>query len=278
MSTLSHTRAPGASRRWRPTPAVTAAIGAHLVGVAALPFEPLAWPWIAGFLASQHAAFFAAGFFPRSRLVGANISRLPEAACARNEIALTFDDGPDPTGTPELLELLARSNVKATFFCVGARVAQYPDIARAIVQQGHAIENHSMRHSETFAFMGPGRAALELERAQATIHDVIGLRPRFFRAPFGVRSPLLDPALHRVGLSYVSWTRRGLDTIDDNALRVSYRLTCGLAAGDILMLHDGVATRRGRIRRPMMQEVLARVFDAADSAGLKFATLSASMA
>jgi peptidoglycan/xylan/chitin deacetylase (PgdA/CDA1 family) len=96
--------------------------------------------------------------------------------------------------------------------------------------------------------------------------------PRFFRAPFGTRSPLLDPALARLGLSLVSWTRRGYDTVDGDAARVLRRLVSGLAAGDVLLLHDGVTVREHRAE-PTVLAVLPWLLDELAARGLKAVSL-----
>jgi peptidoglycan/xylan/chitin deacetylase (PgdA/CDA1 family) len=217
---------------------------------------------VAAALVANHLVLFGASLVPRSRLLGDNLTRLPEAACARGEVALTFDDGPDPETTPRVLDALDAAGAKASFFCVGECAAAYPALAREIVRRGHAVENHTQRHSTHFGWYGLARFKRELGTAQATLADVTGVAPAFFRAPFGMRNPLLDPALAAVGLRYVSWTRRGYDTVDAHAPRVLARLTRDLAAGDVLVLHDGVATgarHRGIGALGVLPALLARM-------------------
>lgn len=247
-STLSHSAnavSPATSLRqiWWPTPALGATALLHAGGTAALIYDPLAWPWIGGGLLANHALLTAAGFAPRSGMLGPNLARLPTAAAARGEVALTFDDGPDPEVTPRVLDLLDTADMKASFFLVGERAERYPVLAREIVRRGHCVENHSFRHSPWFAFCGVGKARREIDRAQRAIADATGFLPVYFRAPFGIRSPLLEPALAAYGLRYVSWTRRGFDTVDRDAAKVFDRLARGLAAGDVLLLHDGAVSR-----------------------------------
>jgi peptidoglycan/xylan/chitin deacetylase (PgdA/CDA1 family) len=245
-STLAPAALPRAAflrRTWWPTPALGATALLHAAGTAALIYEPLAWPWIGGGLLANHAVLTIAGFAPRSALIGPNIARLPRAAAVRREVALTFDDGPDPEITPRVLDLLDAAGMKASFFLIGERAARHPRLAREIVDRGHAVENHSHRHAACFAFYGIGKALRDIDQAQHAIADAAGSAPLYFRAPFGIRSPLLEPALAGVGLRYVSWTRRGLDTVDRNANKVLDRLARGLAAGDVLLLHDGVVSR-----------------------------------
>lgn len=229
----------GVSRHWRPAPALTATAALHLGGALALAGSPLAWPWVAAVLAANHGLLLAASLSPRSQMIGPNRARLPESAARRREVALTFDDGPDPQLTPRVLDLLDEHGATASFFCIGERAAAHRGLAREIVARGHSVESHGQRHSPAFASYGPWRLMRDLEAAQRVLSELCGSAPIFFRAPFGTRNPMLDPTLTRLGLSYVSWTRRGFDRVDRRAARVLRRLTKGLAAGDVLLLHDG---------------------------------------
>jgi peptidoglycan/xylan/chitin deacetylase (PgdA/CDA1 family) len=167
-----------------------------------------------------------------------------------------------------VLDLLEACGARATFFCIAELAACHPRLCREIVARGHGLENHSHRHSHGFACNGLGGFRRDLAAAQATIVEASGRQPRFFRTPAGLRNPLLDPVLHELGLRLVTWTRRGFDTrLDDPAL-VSSLLTRGIAAGDILLLHDGNSARTAA-GRPVVLEVLPRVLDAVQSLNLK---------
>lgn len=228
-------RASESSRGWRPTPFVCFAALLLVVAAAAVAWRPALWPWALGAIAAHVLLVGAAVFRPRGQLLGPNLTRLPAAP---GIVSLTFDDGPHPELTPRVLDLLDRHGAKASFFCVAERAAAHPDLVREIVRRGHGVENHSLRHSHAFALYGLFRLRRDVESAQAILGGVAGKRPAFFRAPAGLRNPLLDPVLARCGLRYVSWTRRGLDGIDGDPARVLRRLVAGLAAGDILLLHD----------------------------------------
>ena len=259
---------------WIPTPAVRLSMLLHAAAAVTVAMQPPLWPWALGAVAANHLLLTVAVFWPRGRVLGANLVRLPAAAVARNEVSLTFDDGPDPEVTPRVLDLLDRHQAKASFFCVGEKAAAYPDIVKEIARRGHGVENHSHRHSPAFACYGPWRLKREVETAQATIAGITGWDPEFFRAPAGFRSPLLDPVLARSGLRYVSWTRRGFDTVDGDARRVAARLARGLAAGDILLLHDR-AYRRTSGGEPILLAVLTSLLERIAAAGLKSVSLSA---
>lgn len=228
----------GPARPWRPGIAVRLTFLFHLAAVIALLARPTWWPWVVAALVANHLALALIGMWPRSRLLGDNMLRLPDAAARRGEIAVTFDDGPHPEVTPKVLDILDRYGAKASFFCVGEKAAAHPDIVREIVRRGHTIENHSMRHSVFFGFFGPAALRGDIGAAQSVLGGIAGRPPQFFRAPMGIRSPLLDPVMARLGLHYVSWTRRGFDTIARDPAVVLERLSDDLAAGDILLLHD----------------------------------------
>jgi peptidoglycan/xylan/chitin deacetylase (PgdA/CDA1 family) len=262
-----------APARWPLPPFVTASVGLHAAaGLGAL-LLPEALLWATGAVLLNHATLTAAGLWPRSALLGPNLRRLPAAATARHQVAITIDDGPDPEVTPAVLDLLAELGVRASFFCIAEQARAHPALLRRIVAAGHCVQNHSNHHPHHFSLMGPAAMAREIGDAQALLSDLTGSRPHCFRAPAGLRNPLLDPLLHRLGLHLVSWTRRGFDTREANPQRVLQRLTRGLAAGDILLLHDGHA-RRTRHGRPVLLEVLPPLLAQMRQAGLQPVTLA----
>jgi peptidoglycan/xylan/chitin deacetylase (PgdA/CDA1 family) len=258
---------------WKPAPALKASValhGAAALGTLAL---PAAWPWALGALAANHAVLTVAGLLPRSSLLGPNLTRLPQAAAARNEIALTIDDGPDPDVTPRVLDLLDAAGVKASFFCIGWRARENPALCRAIVERGHRVENHSDAHSWAFSAFGPGRMQADIAASQATLSDITGQAPRFFRPTAGLRNPFLDPVLAALDLRLAAWTRRGYDTREGRPEIVLGRLTRGLGAGDILLLHDGHAARTAE-DQPVILAVLPPLLRTLAEQKLKPVTLA----
>ncbi|HEY8360058.1 MAG TPA: polysaccharide deacetylase family protein [Ramlibacter sp.] len=269
MSTLE--LIPGA--RWRPSPFVLGSMALHVLAVAAFVAEPQWWPQLLLLLVADHLVLTLCGLLPRSDWLGPNLTRLPPAAAARSEVAITIDDGPDPLVTPAVLDLLDRRGAKATFFCIGERAARHPALCREIVRRGHEIGNHSQHHRHFFSFMGPARLRLELRQAQETLAAITGRRPRFFRAPAGLRNPLLDPVLPGLGLRLASWTRRGFDTRTADPQVLLDRLARNLAGGDVLLLHDGNCTRTAT-GEPVVLPVLERLLDLFEARGLRAVTLS----
>ncbi|SRR5258708_3292423 len=244
----------------------------HCAAVAGVAIEPEAWPWAFVVIALNHVFLGAMGLWPRSSMLGPNLTRLPDTAAARGEIALTFDDGPDPEVTPRVLDLLEARGARATFFCIAENALRHPELCREIARRGHAVENHSRGHRATFPMLGMGGIRREISAAQAALGELAGRPPRFFRPPAGLRNPLLDPVLHDLGLRLVTWTRRGFDTRNGDAELVASCLTAGLAAGDILLLHDGHSART-HAGVPVVLEVLPRVLDSAQSLGVRPVTL-----
>nr|WP_298686541.1 polysaccharide deacetylase family protein [uncultured Dongia sp.] len=263
-------RAPGG---WTPTLFIRGTLALHTLGLLMLALEPALWPWVLGGLAANHVVIGVVVPFPRNALIGANITRLPPDAVARNEIALTFDDGPDPAVTPHVLDLLDAHAMRATFFCIAQNALAHPELVREIVRRGHHVENHSHGHSVGFSLYGYARLSREIDTAQVALYSIANRAPRFFRAPAGIRSPWLDPILQRRGLRYISWTRRGFDAVECDPQRVLLRLTRNLAGGDVLLLHDG-GTAQTRDGRPVVLEVLPALLGYMRRCGLKSVTLS----
>lgn len=264
------------SRRWNPSPALKASAVLHGAAALGTVLLPAAWPWALGAVAANHAALTAAGLWPRSQLLGSNWVRLPEASQARREVAITIDDGPDPEVTPRVLDLLDAAGAQATFFCIGRRARAAPALCREIVARGHRVENHGDAHSNAFSVFGPARMRADIAAAQATLTDLSGQAPLFFRATAGLRNPLLEPVLAGLDLQLAAWTRRPFDTRTGDPNRVLQRLTRGLGAGDILLMHDGHAARTPQ-GEAVILAILPPLLRAIREAGLKPVTLQGAL-
>ena len=228
---------------WIPTPFIKLSLAIHALVVISLLFATAYWPWALAALLVNQVILTGAGLLPRATLLGPNLSRLPATAIERREVALTIDDGPDPEVTPHVLDLLDAAGAKASFFCIGRYAEQYPALCREIVARGHSIENHGDSHSWFFATFGSRRMQADIVAAQQKLAQITGRPPLFFRPTAGLRNPLLDRVLSRLGLKLASWTRRPFDTVDGDAQLIYQRLVANLAPGDILLLHDGHAAR-----------------------------------
>ncbi len=276
--------------RWHPPAAIRVSIGLHVIAALAAVMAATGWiadgaeaPWTSAVLAAaigtivaNHLVLTAAGLCPRCSLIGRNITRIPIRQGETAVVAITVDDGPDPEVTPAVLDLLRAHGAHASFFLVAERAERHPDLVARIVAEGHSVENHTHAHSHAFSFSGTARLSREIARAQASLARLAGEPPRFFRAPAGLRNPLLAPVLCRLGLPLTSWTRRGFDTVTADPDRVLRRLAGErgrlLAAGDILLLHDGNAAR-ARDGTPVILSVLPRLLVACRERGLQPASL-----
>jgi peptidoglycan/xylan/chitin deacetylase (PgdA/CDA1 family) len=251
----------------RSSPLLLGLAALHGVALAATIWRPAQWvAWILA-LAVLHLLVLLLVLQPRNPLFGPNLTRLPVAALQRREVAITFDDGPDAQVTLQVLDILDQFQAKASFFVVGNKLREYPQIARQIVARGHSLENHTASHALLFALFGVRGMQREIQSLQAEIEQIGGKAPRFFRPPAGFHSPLLVPLLGLLGLRLATWTRRGFDTRDRSPERVLGRLTRGLAAGDILLLHDGNSATDRQGARVVLQ-VLPRLLQEFVSRGL----------
>jgi peptidoglycan/xylan/chitin deacetylase (PgdA/CDA1 family) len=212
------------------------AIAAALVG--AWVCGPLRW-WLLGVLGALYltlvglgVAFIQLNFFTRA------VCRGPQGL---KRVALTFDDGPDPETTLQVLAVLDHYGVKAAFFCIGEKVGQYPETMRHLTAQGHLAGNHTYRHAwRTNFFWGP-RLEREIREAQVVIQAVSDTAPRYFRPPMGLTNPHLAGALKRAGLTLIGWDVRGLDYQARAAEPVIHRILRKTRDGSIILLHDGGA-------------------------------------
>jgi peptidoglycan/xylan/chitin deacetylase (PgdA/CDA1 family) len=265
-----------AYRNWQPTPLMKVSFAITMAAPLAMVIQPSIWPWALALLITDHLVLTFAGLWPRCSWVGSNWTSLPPASATRGEIAITIDDGPDPDITPAVLDILDHYHAKATFFCIADKAQRYPDLCRNIVKRGHAVENHSMYHKYHLPFLLLNGWMAELNAAQDALTKVTGIRPRFFRPPVGLRNPLLDPVLKRLGLQLASWTRRGFDTIEGNSQVVLAKLLKDLKAGDVLLLHDSnvAVTESGQ---PVILEVLPPLLKAINAARLRTVTLGESL-
>ncbi len=190
----------------------------------------------------------------------------------RRELALTFDDGPDPRWTPPLLDLLEAHGQRGTFFVIGARAEQHAALLADMSRRGHEIANHTWSHALYTACIPPRRLAQELERANVLIERATGARPTWFRAPVGILSPRIAAAVRLAGLRLVAWTASARDGVRFTTVPAAFaRLEKSIVPGAVLVLHD--AARDGD-REPIARELLLMVLDRMEAEGLRSVTLS----
>jgi peptidoglycan/xylan/chitin deacetylase (PgdA/CDA1 family) len=156
------------------------------------------------------------------------------------QVALSFDDGPDPEVTPAVLDALARHGARATFFAIGQSLTAWPALARRVLAEGHELGNHSWRHSRWQPFSSPRAQIAEIERGQHAIAAISGNgATRLYRAPFGVKSPPFVVAAHRKRLAMVGWSLHSRDTGSADSARIAERVLRRIRPGDIVLMHDG---------------------------------------
>jgi peptidoglycan/xylan/chitin deacetylase (PgdA/CDA1 family) len=181
----------------------------------------------------------------------------------RNRVALTFDDGPDAASTPAVLDLLARENIPAAFFCIGRQVETHPELARRIVGEGHLIENHSHHHAYTLMFNRAGGLTKEFGQSQRAIEQAAGVSPRFLRPPVGLTNPHFSKMCRNLGLTIVGWDVRPLDTIRSADEVVEYVLKTA-KDGSIILLHDA------RTSPERITDIVQRIVNGLRAKGLGF--------
>ncbi|RKR14496.1 peptidoglycan/xylan/chitin deacetylase (PgdA/CDA1 family) [Maribacter vaceletii] len=155
-----------------------------------------------------------------------------------NKVAITFDDGPHPEFTPQVLELLEKYNAKATFFCIGKEIKEHQAIVSTILEKGHTIGNHTYSHTRNFGFLSTEKVKQELEQTNALVKAIFNKSMRLYRPAFGVTNPRIKQAVQDTNLTSIGWSVRSLDTTKRSKNMVVRRITKNLKKGDIILLHD----------------------------------------
>ncbi|MEW5900107.1 MAG: polysaccharide deacetylase family protein [Acidobacteriota bacterium] len=186
-------------------------------------------------------------------------------------IALTFDDGPQPLYTPALLEVLDRGGVPATFFLVGKNVEMHPELARRIVRAGHEVGNHSYSHS-FLLLSSEDKIRREILRTDELLRSIDGAAPRFFRPPAGLFSNRMLDIAEDLGYRAVVGDVYPRDPHYPGRRKIVRRVLERVAAGSIIILHDGGGTRR--LDRSQTLEAVREIIPRLREKGFRFMTLS----
>lgn len=240
-----------------PSPAVTAAM-----------FQPAPAPAPAALGAAQPAAAQTAAAAPVAEEPAVPGKRLPSYTYLEVDapyVALTFDDGPNPETTPKLLKILAERNVKATFFMLGNRAVQAPEVVKAVAAAGHEIGNHSWSHPQ-LTKLPVAAADKQVEDTSALLEQITGAKPILMRPPYGSMSPSLQAHLYeKYGLSQIFWSVDPLDWKVRDSQAVYDQIMKQVRPGAIILSHD---------IHPTTVAAMPRVIDALIAKGYKIVTVS----
>ncbi len=169
-----------------------------------------------------------------------------------NYIALTFDDGPHPEYTSQVLQLLKQFNAKATFFCIGKHMEQHNDLIKKILDEGHTIGNHTYSHSRAFGFFGSKKVIAELQETNSIFDQITGKQIQLYRPAFGVTNPSIKKAIRAMNLQSIGWSVRSLDTTPLSEDAILNRVTRKLVKGDIVLFHDTSAKTLAVLERLLL--------------------------
>ena len=156
----------------------------------------------------------------------------------QKEIAISFDDGPAINYTPGILQLLKQEDIKATFFCIGNRIAGNENILKQIKDEGHIIGNHSYSHHFWFDMYSSKKMLDDLKKMDDEMEKVTGMRPKLFRPPYGVTNPNLKKAIIKGGYIPVGWSVRSLDTVIKDENKLLNKIIGSLKPGAVFLFHD----------------------------------------
>ncbi|MEO7313059.1 MAG: polysaccharide deacetylase family protein [Chitinophagaceae bacterium] len=160
------------------------------------------------------------------------------AQTTKKEIAISFDDGPAANYTPEILQTLKQEGVKATFFCIGNRIAGHELVVQQLIHEGHIIGNHSNTHHFWFDMFSSKKMLADMHQMDIEMERVTGLRPKLFRPPYGVTNPNLKKAIINGGYTPVGWSVRSMDTVIKDEKKMFENIIEAINPGAVFLFHD----------------------------------------
>ncbi len=222
-------------------------------------------------LGAATAALISAGYqsmSPTGQWYGRTFTGLPRGS---KKLALTFDDGPNDPFTPQLLDVLARHDVKATFFMLGKYARLRPDLARAVAGAGHVVANHTFSHPNLI-FLPEARVQAEIQDCECALADAVGQHSNLFRPPFGGRRPASLRMARSLGLQPIMWNITGWDWKAPSADYIEQKIASRIRGGDVILLHDGGHERMGTDRSHTVS-ACDRVITRCKAEGYEFVTI-----
>ncbi len=214
------------------------------------------------------AVYFA--YQPNSEFYGKVLTHL---STTQKIVALTFDDGPNGDATLQVLQTLKNQKIRATFFMIGDNVLYYPDIAKQVAEDGNEIGNHTMHHSRLLPFADSNEVREDLLATNEIIFNATGQNPKFFRPPFGFRTPWVIDSAERSGFTVVTWNDLTVDYEKSaTSEQIQKNILQRVRPGSIIVLHDGFDTHHGADRSAMLA-ALPKIIDSLKAQGYQFVTL-----
>jgi len=211
-------------------------------------YSPAAYGWI---LLAYVTILFCGSYFIQ---LGFFFKSVCSGDGGKKEIALSFDDGPDPAFTPVILDLLKAEGVETIFFCIGKKIPDNEGILQRIIAEGHLIGNHSYSHHHLFDLFSPEKMHDDLQEMNAITKALTGLTPKFFRPPYGVTNPNLKKAVEQGNYTSIGWNLRSLDTVIRDENRLLQKVLKRVKPGSILLFHDTSETTV-KILRHLIREL-----------------------
>lgn len=241
-----------------------------LLGVQSALGSPPPVEWAVSFVFIYLGILAAGSMSPRLEMFGDVLWRVKNA---EGSIALTFDDGPDPQTTPRVLDILKSRGARATFFVIGRKAEQHPELLQRMLSEGHSIGLHSYTHYRAYAFLPPKEIVADIERCQLALERAVGCRSVWFRPPVGQTSPRTAKGTQLAEVEVVGWSVRARDGLKGaQTAEVLERVRRGLAPGAIVLLHD--AWERGdRPEPPAGVTALEGILDECEKRGLRPVTV-----
>jgi len=169
---------------------------------------------------------------------GFYIKSICSVQTTKKQIAISFDDGPAKNYTHEILEVLKQNDVKATFFCIGDRIAGNEKILNKINDEGHVIGNHSFSHHFWFDLFSSKKMLNDMQLMNSVVTEITGLTPKLFRPPYGVTNPNLKKAIIKGKYIPVGWNVRSMDTVIKDESKLLQKVKAGVRSGAIILFHD----------------------------------------
>lgn len=190
----------------------------------------------------------------------------------RKIVALTFDDGPYPPYTDQILDILAKKNVKATFFVIGKNVDKYPYLVQRMADENHEIGNHTYNHVDLLKY---DKKAIsdEIDRTSAAVKKITGIEPDIVRPPHGFRDPIVLEVLKSKGLKVIEWSVMSRDWTNPGTEIIVERTLSKVRSGSVILLHDGDGTRQ-REPRQQTTEAVRIIIDKLKTEGYSFVTIN----